>query len=316
MADDTQPADPGGPVFGRLMDLSPRDAWGHEAHAFTPWLAENIDRLAEAVGMELELTGQEVRVERYAADILARDPTDGSAVLIENQLEATDHTHLGQILTYLAGLDARAVIGISPEFREPHLSAIRWLNEHTAEGFAFFAVRLRVVRIGASPMAPLFEVVEKPNGWERRLTEARDGGVSQLGVRRGRFWDNVVSRDATGSFMPTRQSWSVVRPAPDVRLVSWIGRRCCGSFVRTSSSAEPTVVTAFEAVGPQLESALDIPFRGTDCYLQSEGPGSIDDPATWDDAADWLIETRRRHAEAIQRIAGEPVMAASAGMAT
>ena len=264
--------------------------------------------------MELELTGQEVRVERYAADILARDPTDGSAVLIENQLEATDHTHLGQIMTYLAGLDARAVIWISPEFREPHLSAVRWLNENTAEGFAFFAVRLRVVRIGASPMAPVFEVVEKPNGWERRLTEARVGGVSQLGMRRGRFWDTVVSRDATGSFVPTRQSWSEVRPVPDVRLVSWIGKRCCGSFVRTSPRADPTVVTAFEAVGPQLETALGLPFHGTNYYLESKGPGSIDDPATWDAAADWLIETRRRHAEAIRRIADEPMKPASTGM--
>ena len=189
-------------AFGRLEDLPPRDAWGHEAHAFTPWLAENIDRLGEAVGMELELTGQEVRVERFAADILARDPTDGSAVLIENQLEATDHTHLGQIMTYLAGLDARAVIWIAPEFREPHLSAVRWLNDHTAESFSFFAVRLRVVRIGDSPMAPVFEVVEKPNGWERRLgavksraAERRHGTVMKSS---GLSWPNAISANYSG----------------------------------------------------------------------------------------------------------------------
>jgi hypothetical protein len=130
-------------VFGRLTDLLPREAWKHEAHAFTPWLAENIDQLSEAVGIPLELTGTDIAVENFAADILARDSENGTIVLIENQLEVTDHTHLGQIMTYLAGLEAQVVIWIAPKFREPHLSAIRWLNEHTADGFSFFAVRLR-----------------------------------------------------------------------------------------------------------------------------------------------------------------------------
>ncbi len=116
--DDAGPVRPGGAAsFGRLTDFAPREAWGHEAHAFTPWLAENIDRLAEAVGMELELTGQEVRVERFAADIQARDPSDDSVVLIENQLEATDHTHLGQILTCPRGFDVHTVARSAPAFR-------------------------------------------------------------------------------------------------------------------------------------------------------------------------------------------------------
>ena len=129
-------------TFGRLTDLPPRDAWTHEAHAFTPWLAQNIDHLSEAIGIPLELTAQEVRVETFAADILARNPQDDSVVLIENQLEVTDHTHLGQIMTYLAGLEAQTIVWIAPAFREPHLSAIRWLNEHTADGFGFRILRL------------------------------------------------------------------------------------------------------------------------------------------------------------------------------
>ena len=151
-------------AFGRLEDRPLREAWAHEALAFTPWLAENIDHISEAIGLPLELTGTEVAVDAFAADILARNPQDDSVVLIENQLEQSDHTHLGQILTYLAGLSARTVVWIAPSFREPHLSAIRWLNQHTADGFSFFALRLRVVRIGESPYAPIFEVVEKPSG--------------------------------------------------------------------------------------------------------------------------------------------------------
>jgi hypothetical protein len=145
--------------FDRLVDLPLREAWKHEAHEFTPWLAQNIDHLSEAIGVPLELTGTEVAVETFSADILARNPMNDSIVLIENQLEMTDHTHLGQIMTYVAGLEAQTVIWIAPSFREPHLSAIRWLNEHTADGFAFFAIKARVVRIGDSPFAPIFEVV-------------------------------------------------------------------------------------------------------------------------------------------------------------
>lgn len=134
----------------------------------------------------MELEGQEVAVESFSADVLARNPQDDSLVLIENQLEDTDHTHLGQIMTYLAGLGPHTIIWIAQGFREPHLSAIRWLNDHIVEPFAFFAVRVRAVRIGDSPIAPVFEVMEKPSQWERVLhaaaSEAR--GLSRLGQQR------------------------------------------------------------------------------------------------------------------------------------
>jgi hypothetical protein len=96
--------------FGRLQYLPLRDAWKHEAHDFTRWLAENIDQLSDAIDLPLELTGTEVAVTSFSADILAHNPTDGTNVLIENQLETTDHTHLGQIMTYLAGQNAQTVI--------------------------------------------------------------------------------------------------------------------------------------------------------------------------------------------------------------
>ena len=181
-------------TFSRLIDLPPREAWANEARAFTPWLSENIDQLGEAIGMRLELTGTEVAVETFAADILARDLMDDTLVLIENQLETTDHTHLGQIMTYLAGLNAHTVVWIAPGFREPHLSAIRWLNEHTADGFSFFAVKLRVVRIGDSPFAPVFEVIEKPNGWEREVRQkAQSEGAAYYDVK-AEFWTEMLAR--------------------------------------------------------------------------------------------------------------------------
>ena len=155
--------------FGELQDVTLRDVWGNEAQHFTPWLAANMERLSEAIGIPLESEGTEVAVEQFSADIVARNPADGSRVLIENQLEGSDHRHLGQILTYLAGVQAQTVIWVARDFDESHRSAIRWLNDHTEEPFAFFAVRVRVVQIADSPLVPLFEVLERPSAWDRTV---------------------------------------------------------------------------------------------------------------------------------------------------
>ncbi len=104
------------PELGVLTDVDVRLAWAHEAHSFTPWLAQHLDALAVVIGIPLELEGREVSVETFYADILARNPQDGSLVLIENQLEATDHGHLGQIMTYLAGLEAETVVWVATSF--------------------------------------------------------------------------------------------------------------------------------------------------------------------------------------------------------
>ena len=153
----------------RLETLDLREAWRNEASDFTPWLGENLDRLGEVIGLDLDIEDTEVSVGSYYADILATDAAGNRRVLIENQLEKADHRHLGQILTYLAGLEAEVIIWIAPDFSEPHLAAIEWLNKHTIEPFAFFAVRLRVVRIGESNPASVFEVVQRPNEWERQI---------------------------------------------------------------------------------------------------------------------------------------------------
>ena len=131
--------------FAQLIDSPLRDACPDEARDFTPWLVANMDRLSNALGIDLEATGMEVAVEQFSADIVGTDNGTGDRVLIENQLEGSDHRHLGQILTYLAGLEAKVVIWIAQSFEEAHLSAVRWLNENTSHDFAFFAVRLRVV---------------------------------------------------------------------------------------------------------------------------------------------------------------------------
>lgn len=182
-----------------------RTAWAHEANHFTPWLAEkeNLDLLAEKLGIPLQLEAKEKQVGTFFADILAKEPDTDRWVLIENQITPTDHSHLGQLLTYAAGLDARTIVWIAEEFREEHRAAIDFLNRATLEDFAFFGVQVELYRIGESPLAADFTVVAKPNDWTKRTQSARQASAnedteSQLAWKE--YWQPLM--DQIGSKYP------------------------------------------------------------------------------------------------------------------
>jgi hypothetical protein len=156
--------------LGRLEQIRLREAWENEAGDFTPWLAttDNIKLLGDAVDMELEVEAIEQHVGPFRADIVCRNLADDSLVLIENQIERTDHNHLGQLLTYAAGLEAVTVIWIAERFQDEHRAALDWLNTITEKKFNFFGLEIELWQIGGSPAAPKFNVVCKPNEWVRR----------------------------------------------------------------------------------------------------------------------------------------------------
>lgn len=160
--------------LGRLIKVDLRQAWFNEARDFTPWLTqdENLSLLGEAISLELELESQEKAVGPFSADILCKDTATDNWVLIENQLERTDHTHLGQLLTYAAGLQAVTIVWIAERFTEEHRAALDWLNEQTSEHINFFGLEVELWRIGDSPVAPKFNVVSKPNDWSRTAQQA------------------------------------------------------------------------------------------------------------------------------------------------
>lgn len=160
--------------IGKLNKVDIRELWKGEATDFTPWLAkdENIKQLEETIQIELEVIEQEKNVGPFRADILCKNTIDDHYVLIENQLEKTDHTHLGQIMTYAAGLDAVTVIWIAKEFTEEHRATIDWLNRITDEQFNFFGIEIEAYKIGDSLPAPLFQIVSKPNEWSRTIKSA------------------------------------------------------------------------------------------------------------------------------------------------
>lgn len=151
--------------LGKLEKVDPRSVWEHEARDFTPWLRDNIVLLAEAVGLELDLVETESPAGDYAVDLYAKDLNTGRWVIIENQLEQTDHSHLGQLMAYAAGKEAGVIIWISPKFRDEHRQALDWLNEITDETVSFFGIELELLQVDKPPPAPHFKLVAQPNEW-------------------------------------------------------------------------------------------------------------------------------------------------------
>jgi hypothetical protein len=300
------------PELGNLEQVDLRQAWPHEARSFTPWLSENLEMLSSVIGIPLELEGQEVAVEQFSADILARNPRDDSRVLIENQLEQSDHGHIGQIMTYLAGLDVNTVIWIAAGFKEAHLSAIRWLNEHTIEPFAFFAIKLSIVRIADSPMAPVFEVVVKPNTWERQLQSIGKETQSSSGVGefRRKFWARYLEKyPEEAQYGPANGSSNRWLPVIETDLVvsSYISKRSVGLFVRGHRGVDQ------KEVWNQIEPFMEELIRKTGGFITPDGSihefWRIDtsNESNWDEMADWLYQKSRTYENALSEMGQESV---------
>ena len=181
--------------LGRLIRVDPREVWASEPHGFTPWLSENLALLSEALGVEMiELTQTEMPVGEFALDIFAQEArSSGRRVIIENQLAAADHGHLGQLLTYAAGLDAGIVVWISPRIRDEYRQAITWLNTKTTDDLSFFGVEVELLRIDDSRPAPNFRVVAQPSDFQRQVTKS----VTEKSPRRVAyhdFFDDLLTR--------------------------------------------------------------------------------------------------------------------------
>lgn len=206
-------------LLGRLEPVDLRDIWINEPTSFTPWLArpENMAVLSEALNIDLELEAQERAVGPFRADLLCKDINTDRWVLIENQLERTDHTHLGQLLTYASGLEAATIVWVAKQFTEEHRSTLDWPNKITDERFRFFGLEVELWRIGSSPAAPKFNVVSKPNEWSQSVAQAArsidDAELSDTRVMQREYWTalNPVLAAAGGPVLGTRkpqlQSW-------------------------------------------------------------------------------------------------------------
>lgn len=172
-------------TLGKIERVDLRSVWSNEATDFTPWLSrpENLEALSEVLGMSLEAIATEHFVGPYRADLLCRDSYTQAMVLIENQLEKTNHTHLGQILTYGAGLNVKTIVWIASRFTDEHRAALDWLNEATEEGFSFFGIEIELLKIDNSNPAPQFKIISQPNTWTKNIRESAQHSGELSGVK-------------------------------------------------------------------------------------------------------------------------------------
>lgn len=177
-------------MIGKLKKVSLREIWKNEAKDFTTWLSENIDTLNEAMEINLTVVEREKSVGEFSLDIVAED-IDGNLAIIENQLEKTDHGHLGQVITYLSNLGAKIAIWITSQPREEHIKAISWLNESTADDISFYLVKVEAVRIGDSAPAPLFSVIVEPTEIAKEVGKEKKEYAERHHLRK-EFWTQLL----------------------------------------------------------------------------------------------------------------------------
>ena len=196
--------------LGELKRIDLRVGWQHEESDFTPWMKDRIDLLAETLGLEddLEVESREEPIGRYRADLICS--SQAGRVLVENQLGETDHSHLGQVLAYAAGVEATVVVWVAASFTEEHRAAIDWLNSIT-DGVDFFGLEIELWQIGDSDPAPKFNVVSKPNDWSRSVaTQARE--VTPLGQMQLEYWTKfrdvlLESNGSARASKPAARHW-------------------------------------------------------------------------------------------------------------
>jgi len=165
--------------FGEINEIPLRSMFPGEGTDFTPWLSDNIDILGNIIGIDIIDAEKEVRIGDFLLDIQAAESDTGRVIAIENQFETTDHRHLGQLITYMAGIDASVVVWIAEEFRNEHISAINHLNQISNKDVSFFCIKPRIIKIGDSDPSFEFSVVAKPDDWEKKV---KVSGAKLIGI--------------------------------------------------------------------------------------------------------------------------------------
>jgi Domain of unknown function (DUF4268) len=197
--------------IGKLEPVPLRELWKHEERGFSAWLECNLEALSDAVGFSLSDPQREQQAGNFQVDLIAEDE-NGARVIVENQLEATNHDHLGKLLTYLTNLDAKAAIWITSAQRPEHIRAIQWLNETTPDDIAFYLIRLAAYRIAGSEPAPLFTVIVGPSAESKNFGKQKKE-LAERHVERLKFWGQLLAMAKDKGILlhaqrsPSKESW-------------------------------------------------------------------------------------------------------------
>ncbi|MCA9644245.1 MAG: DUF4268 domain-containing protein [Myxococcales bacterium] len=300
--------------LGRLRRVSLRECWEREDTDFTPWLAreENIALLGETIGIELEVHQEEAAVGPFRADILCRDTVSDETVIVENQLERTDHSHLGQTLTYAAGLDAVTVVWIAARFTEEHRAALDWLNRITHEGFRFFGIEIEVWRIGDSVAAPKFNLVAQPNDWSKTVKESatRRGTLTEGQQSQVEYWTSFGAfLEAKGArfrapkpYPSNWMSWGLGRSG--LHMTAIVNAKEVQVGIDVDGRAHPTwfgqLFNQRELLERELGFGLEGSYRPDAKWsvVRIKRPFNTRDTQTWPAAHAWMLQ----HMDAIDRV--------------
>jgi len=291
--------------LSRLKQVDLREAWQHEAYDFTKWLAEdeNIELLSDEIGVEIVIIEKEASVGRFNVDILAEESNTGNNIIIENQLEKTDHDHLGKLITYAAGIDAGIVIWVVKETQEEHQQAVEWLNEKTNTELSFFLVQIELWQIDDSNYAPKINVIEKPNYWSKDVkssvekTKLTDTKKMQL-----EFWTKLKDYAQEQGYninfrKPRAQHWYDISFGTSEAHISLSvntqkGNISTDVYIPDSPEAFDNFYENKEEIETEVGSSLDwqeLPEKKASRVRLTKSY-SISNNDDWSEAFDWMIE--------------------------
>lgn len=314
------------PEFASLESQEVREYWEHEAHEFTPWLAdeirtEDVSELEDSLGLDLEVIEEEKSVGRYNVDILAEVVDDNRNVVIENQLNSSDHDHLGKSIAYASGVDADIIVWVAPRFYDEHRDAIQWLNENSREGVDLFAIRLEVWKIGESDPAVRLNPVVEPSEWKEKAQRS-DSELTDTEQLQEEFWtafrDRIEERNTP---------LSARKPYPDYYYNNPIGKAGfelqftinsrddelgAGLIIRDDADAYRQLAEQRD----EIETRFDRKVEWNEPEETRSGKkrskilitksGDVTDEQRWDEYLRWMLEQGERFHEVfydrIQRI--------------
>ncbi len=295
--------------LGRLQKVELRDIWDTEDRDFTPWLAkeENISLLGSTIGIDLIVEKVEQQVGPFRADILCKDEASDNLVLIENQLEKTDHKHLGQLLTYATGTKAVSIVWVAANFTDEHRAALDWLNSITDESFNFFGLEIELYKIGESPVAPHFKVICQPNDWSKSISTAeRNIGSDQVSLTKQKqlsFWNEFGKKlILSGSHLKPRkarpQHWTNIALGTTGFQISCtintvndtVGAQV---YIRDSKEAFRALENEKESIEKEFGEKFDweyLPEKVASRIAIYRPDSVLDEENDWHIMIDWIIE--------------------------
>lgn len=298
----------------QITDL--REVWKNEATDFTPWLAkeENLSLLSEAIGIDMVLEEKESSVGSFSVDLFAKEEGTGRNIIIENQLEDTNHDHLGKLITYASGKNAEVVIWIVKRARDEHRQAIEWLNSHTDDTAAFFLIEIELWKIGSSMPAAKFNIVERPNDWAKAIRHRE--GLSQSEALKLNYWTELKNYAESQSVFtkefslrkPSKEHWyDFATGLSNIYLQLTIttpkNLKFCGIIIYDDKD----LANKFHDAIPDLEKRLGVKIKWKPAQksdrLTFECPANLKDPGKWQLDFNWFIENLLKLKEIVYEIA-------------